>query len=56
MHLLFFLKKKRVYFGFFEPYVLRKLDCLFVGVAYQGLDIWFRFIIECSSSLRDFHP
>ncbi len=27
----------------------------FVGLAYQGKDIVFRFIIECSS-LRDFGP
>jgi hypothetical protein len=29
--------------------------CDFNGIAYQGKDIVFRFIIECSS-LRDFGP
>jgi hypothetical protein len=28
----------------------------FVGLAYQGKDIVFRFIIECNSCLRDFGP
>jgi hypothetical protein len=28
----------------------------FVGLAYQGKDIVFRFIIEYSSTLRDFGP
>ncbi len=27
----------------------------FVGLAYQGKDIVFRFVIEYSSSLRDFY-
>jgi hypothetical protein len=31
------------------------LACLFVGLAYQGKDIVFRFITEYSS-LRDFGP
>jgi hypothetical protein len=34
---------------------LRKVVCLFIGLAYQGKDIVFRFIIEYSS-LRDFGP
>jgi hypothetical protein len=38
---------------------LEELDnlfvCLFVGLAYHGKDIVFRFIIEYSS-LRDFGP
>jgi hypothetical protein len=32
-----------------------KALCYFVGLAYQGKDIVFRFIIEYSS-LRDFGP
>jgi hypothetical protein len=32
------------------------LSLVFVGLAYQGKDIVFRFIIEYSSSLRDFGP
>jgi len=28
----------------------------FLGLAYQGKDILFRFIIEYSSSLMDFDP
>jgi hypothetical protein len=28
----------------------------FIGLAYQGKDIVFKFIIECNSSLRDFGP
>jgi hypothetical protein len=32
------------------------VDNYFVGLAYRGKDIVFRFIIECYSSLRDFGP
>jgi hypothetical protein len=39
---------------FFQQFVMR--DCLgFVGLAYQGKDIVFRFVIKYSR-LRDFGP
>jgi hypothetical protein len=34
---------------------LHRLEVAFIGLAYQGKDIVFRFIIEYSS-LRDFGP
>jgi hypothetical protein len=31
------------------------INCYFIGLAYQGKDIVFRFIIEYNSSLMDFY-
>jgi hypothetical protein len=56
-------KLQRDHFPVVHPYLeeleghplLTLFVCLFVGLAYHGKDIVFRFIIEYSS-LRDFGP
>ncbi len=46
---------KIIWIFLFNSLLLDLASHLFVGLAYQGKDIVFRFIIECTS-LRDFGP
>jgi hypothetical protein len=55
-HLIIPLVSVRAPFSYdFSCKTSLSMDVGFVGLAYQGKDIVFKFIIECSS-LRDFGP
>jgi hypothetical protein len=51
-------KKKRKHSLHLHSFSIRSIKIceLFIGLAYQGNEIAIRFIIEYSSSLRDFGP
>jgi len=48
--------RKRKIDGWMDGWMDEECLLLFAGLAYQGKDIVFTFIIEYNSSLRDFDP
>jgi len=56
MGTIHFGKNKQLNLGLLGVGIKGILGNYFVGLAYQGKDIVFKFIIEYSSLIRDFGP